>query len=394
MNFEEIYIKFKEQEHIQPIKLHNKKKYYTDLSNLEDSWTVRVDAWLSNTFIQEAIRLIINAIVLFEKGYLDCAYYSLRQSLEVSTTMVYLIELDEEKKETELSKWRRKSKFPMYGQMIAFLTDNEKNFADMKNEMSEYFNELQKLKNRLNKHVHKQGFNTFYVSRNHMISIRNDRTDMTLEFEECLKGCIGSIAIFRLAIDPFPILLMDYEIYARTSDLLTEAFSYEFVQFYIGEEAIESYKNTEIYQELYEEIMKDEKRLPSVVDVVKNKFIDIENIEEILSQVHLLSKIDSLAVIVTGFSKKISRIYANNGLSFYLTSNKSVREKIDFNGEMFLKIRASDVQVNISFDEAYLTYLNICNEDFFLEHNKQLELKEFDTLIDKINIVCRTMNLN
>lgn len=393
MTFEETYIRFKEQEHIQPIQLHNKKKYYTDLSNLEQSWTGRVDAWLSNTFVQEAVRLIINSIVLFEKGYLDCAYYSLRQSLEVSTTMVYLTELDKEVKEAELFKWKRKSKFPMYGQMIKFLDDNENIFADMRLEMSDYFSELQKLKNSLNKHVHKQGFNTFYVSRNHILSKSKDKSGMIKEFEECLKGCIGAIAVFRLAIDPFPVLLMDYEIYARTGDLLTEAFSDEFVQTYIGKEAIESYKNTDIYRGLYEQIIKDEERLPSVVDLVKHSFIDRESIDAILSQIHLLTKMDFLAVLLVGLSEKISRLYANNGLSLYTTTNKSVRENFGFSGEMFLQIKNSDTYMNIPFDEAFLSYLKVCDEDFYVEHNQKFEEEEFYILKEQIVVICKQMNL-
>ncbi|SDM31011.1 hypothetical protein SAMN05428961_11361 [Paenibacillus sp. OK060] len=106
------------------MKLHNKKKYYTALSNLEDSWTDRMDASLVNTFIHESVCLVINSIVLFEKGYIDCAYYSLRQSLETSTTIVYLTELDAEKKREKLNNWRNQSKFPMYSKMLDLLDKN------------------------------------------------------------------------------------------------------------------------------------------------------------------------------------------------------------------------------------------------------------------------------
>lgn len=48
----------------------------------------------------ELVQLITNAISLFEKGYFDSAYYSLRQSLETALIMVYLSDLegDKEKK--------------------------------------------------------------------------------------------------------------------------------------------------------------------------------------------------------------------------------------------------------------------------------------------------------
>jgi len=76
------YSKWKENSNLIPQQIPNKEKYYHDLTNIEQSWTGRIDVMLANTFIQEAAQLIVNAIALFEHGYFDCAFYSLRQSLE------------------------------------------------------------------------------------------------------------------------------------------------------------------------------------------------------------------------------------------------------------------------------------------------------------------------
>ncbi|MGL4955501.1 MAG: hypothetical protein ACRC4Y_08515 [Cetobacterium sp.] len=95
------YFNFVEKNHLRTIKLDDnvKHKYYIDLNNISESWTGRVDALFTNTFIQESVHLLVNSISLFESGYFDCAYYSLRQSLEVSTTMNYLLELNPEVRE-------------------------------------------------------------------------------------------------------------------------------------------------------------------------------------------------------------------------------------------------------------------------------------------------------
>jgi len=121
------FIEYKEKEDLKPIEVKNKEEYIHDLMEIEHSTSGRIDALILNTFILEAIRLVINSIFLFEKGYFDCAYYSLRQSLEVSTTMVYLIELEPGKRETELNNWKKQSKFPMYGEMLKFLKNARKN---------------------------------------------------------------------------------------------------------------------------------------------------------------------------------------------------------------------------------------------------------------------------
>ncbi|OBR66726.1 hypothetical protein A7K91_00130 [Paenibacillus oryzae] len=369
------FTKYKEIKNLIPLELPDKKAYYTDLVNLEDSWTGRMDAQLANTFIQEAVQLIINAIVVFEQGYLDCAYYSLRQSIEVSTTMVYLTELEPDMKTEELQKWRTKSKFPMYGQMIKFLDKNGNAFSDIREKMKNYFDELQKVKESMNKYVHKQGFDTFYVARRH--SAKVDTSALTKDFEDCLISCIGAIAVFRLAIDPLPVLLMDSEIYSRTGDLLTESYSDDFVYKYVGQKAIEAYKQTEIYHSFHEYFMNKEQMKPCVLDVTKFQHIDNERINEILNQAHLLTRTDYLAVVTVGLSKKIASLYFSGGWPFYTTNTKSVRYLDGFDSDTFKKIKESENHMNNRYDEAYLSYLNLDSEELYLEHNEQFEPDEF-----------------
>lgn len=366
----------KEIKNLIPLELPDKKTFYMDLVNLEQSWTGRMDAQLANSFIQEAVQLIINAIVLFEQGYLDCAYYSLRQSIEVSTIMVYLTELEPTMKKEELRKWKTKSRFPMYGQMIKFLDKNGNAFSDIREKMKEYFVELQKIKEYMNKYVHKQGFDTFYVSRNH-ISAKVDRTVLIKDFENCLISCIGAIAVFRLAIDPFPVLLMDYEIYSRTDDLLTESYSDGFVIKYVGQKAIEAYKQTKVYRTYHEHFMNEEQRQPCVLDVIKFQHIDKEMIVEILNQAHLLTRTDLIAIETVCLSEKIAKVYCTDGWLNYTTSTKSARTTFSFDSRTLKNIKESDTHLNIPYDEAFLTYIDFDSEELFLEHNEKFDPDEF-----------------
>ncbi|MDR4508516.1 MAG: hypothetical protein MRJ65_09835 [Candidatus Brocadiaceae bacterium] len=136
------FLQYRENQHLVPLEIQKKKSYYYDLMNIEHSFTGRVDAWLSNTFIHESAQLVVNAINLFEMGYFDCAYYSLRQSLELSTTMIYLVDIDENKKETELKKWKHEERFPMQAQMMEFLGKNGAVFKDLKSKLETYFIQL------------------------------------------------------------------------------------------------------------------------------------------------------------------------------------------------------------------------------------------------------------
>jgi len=374
------FTKYRETKGLVPLKIENKERYYTDLINLEDSWTGRMDAQISNTFILEAVQLIINSITLFEQGYFDSSFYSLRQSLEVSTTMTYLIDNDEQSRKNELSKWKAQSRFPMYSQMLKVLENNESVFSDIKEKMSGYFAELNVTKQKLNKYVHKQGFNTFYVSKNHPINQGKDRVKFIQEYENYLKKCIGAIAVFRLTIDPFPVLLNDEEIYIRTGDLMTRGYDDEFIQEYIGKKNIESYKETEVYKNHFDSIIAEEPKNIFATNVVKDQFINKEKINEILVQKHLLGQHDLVAVILCGFSEKVAKIHCIGGMHMYFSSTKSKRKSWNYNGLDFKRFKESEHNFNLEYDEAFITTINLYNHLYFIEHNNRFIKSEIDEL--------------
>ena len=384
------FIEWKEKDNLIPIQVPDKEKYYHDLSNIEQSWTGRVDAMLANTFIQEAVQLVMNAIVLFEKGYFDCAFYSLRQSLEVSTTMVYLTELTPERRDVELKKWQSQSDFPMYGQMMGFLNDKGEVFADIKDKMSDYFEHLRQVQRSLNKQVHKQGFNTFYVSRNHLLNKNRDEANFLYTFESYIKNCVGAIAVLRLTIDPFPVLLMDEEIYTRTGDLMTEPFTAEFVGEYIGTDAIEQYKRTFLYSGYYDQIMTVEQMLPCVTDIVKFQYVDKTKYEDILTQAHLLTRRDLLAVCLAISSTKIAKIYFEDGWIYYHTSTPSARQSGGYDTRVFRQIKEVEKPVNVDYDEAFLTHVTLLDEAFYIEHNSSFEEHELESILNTVTICVGT----
>jgi len=364
------FLEYRENQRLFPVEIPKKKSYYYDLMNIEHSFTGRVDAWLSNTFVQESVQLVVNAINLFEMGYFDCAYYSLRQSLELSTTMIYLVDIDENKKGAELKKWKNEERFPMQAKMIEFLSKNGAIFKDFKAKLEPYFKQLNSTKTKLNKFVHKQGLDKFYVSRNHPLNSSKSREDFINEFESHLKTCIGAIAVFRLGIDPFPILLNDEEIFHRTGDLMTRAYSEEFIDMYIGNEAMECYKNTEIYQDHYDYFISQEKKDECVTNIVKHQYIDTDKINEILNQKHLMSESDLFAVLLCKSSDKVVKVYTLDGLMQYFTNRNTVRKKMSWDSRDFHKFKECRSPSNIPYDEAFITCVFLNKEAYFIEHNE------------------------
>ena len=374
------FTKYKEEENIIPVSLAGKEQYYLDLMNIENSWTGRVDAMFSNEFFKEAVQLIINAITLFEKGYFDCAFYSLRQALEISTTIVYFVDDSETSRRQELRKWTNQDRFPMHSQMMAELQKRKAVFADIRDKMASYFEEIEETKQKLNKYVHKQGFDKFYVSRTSSFSKYVLQGNLTLDFEKFLIKCMGTIAVFRLAIDPFPLLLMDECIYRRTRQLMTEGYSESFVEKYIGNAHIEAYKRTELYASYYDAIITQEEMRLSVLSVVKDDYIERAEIVEIISQKHLLSDNDLVAVALTSFSEKIAKVYCIGGFHWYITDVPTKRTKTAWSSHDFKVFEEEAVQYNITYDGAFLSHLRVLGEDYYIEHNDRFDEGEIDAL--------------
>ena len=384
------FVEWKENQNITATKIEEKDELLWDLYNIENSWTGRLDAQLANTFIMEATQLICNSVKLYELGYFDCAYYSLRQSLEIATTMIYLSDIPDELREEKIKAWKQTKDFPMQGQMLSYLKNNGYQFSDMKEKLSDYFNQLEIYNKQLHKIVHKQGLNYFYVYRNHFLNKGKKNNGDKKEIEQFLfylKICIGAVAVMRLGIDPYPILLMDEEIYCRTFDSMTQAYTDEFIEKYIGKDVIDNYRKTEVFINHYEGIMNEEKKLPCVVDLVKYQYIDKENMDLILSQVHLLDKIDLSAALLTLMCEKTAKLYCIGGLHFFTTNLKTKRKKMSWSSEDFKAFSESEIKYNQKYDEAYISVVNIFGEVFFIEHNVRLTKKEIKDLEYNIEFI-------
>lgn len=375
----------KEKENIVPDEIPEKNEYYLALMNIEHSWTGRVDAQLANTFIMEAVQLIRNSIVLYEKGFFDCAFYSLRQSIEVSTTMIYLSDIPEDLREEKLENWKKTREFPMQGQMLAYLKQNGYLFSDLKEKLSDFLDQLDTFSKYLNKCVHKQGLKYFYVSRNHPFNrIKMPYEKYKHEFKLAVEKCIGVVAIMRLAIDPYPILLIDEEIYSRSFDTMTSPYNKEFVEKYIGKQDLINYKKTEIYNLHYEQHMQQEKMLDSVVDIVKHQYINKKQKEQIITQLHLLEQHDLWAVMLVLWCDKAVKVYCHGGFRPYFTDSNSNRKDMSWSSMDFKKFSESTSNYNQIYDEAYVSVFVIHNEEFFLEHNERLTDEEINRICSNI----------
>ena len=332
----------------------------------------------------EAEQQLVNAIELFEEGYFDCAYYSLRSAVDISTTMVFILDMPEAEKKDYLGAWKDTRDFPMQGQMIKQLSNSGFVFTEMREKMEEFFSDAKKLSAELNKYVHKQGLQFFYISRNHPIHQTDNQESFVNTFERYLCRCIGVVAVMRLVADPFPILLMDEEILYRCFDSMTDPYSEEFVEKYIGTSTVECYKQTSMYQTAYDSFIGNEKKNEAVFNVMKHQYIDTRRLEEVFSQIYLLSKEDVICVLLTASNKKVVKLYCYNGLMMYFTDRNTNRKALSWSGMDFLEFSTADNPINQIFDEAFISVFCFDETPYFVEHNELLTIDEVNQMNDYV----------
>ena len=252
--------------------LPNASEYLWDIDNIRWAETGLINAFGSNRFFDEASQMIANSIYLFQEGFFDAAFYSLRQSIEISIGTLYLTANPE-----KMNEWKKLEPGFESGKMANFLREHEPVFKEIRTKMSTFFDNIHAIQKKTNKYVHKQGFFSFYTTQRLSWSDHREEkiyNKIVADFEKTLKVAIGAVAVYRLAIDPLPIILMDAELMTRSGDFMTEPYSKEFVDKYIGLENIELYKQTEIYQDYKEWLMSQEKQNEAVYNIIHWQIIE------------------------------------------------------------------------------------------------------------------------
>lgn len=369
------YEKILQERYLKPIIIENKEYYYSLIYEISESltWEIAVDFFHSNKInmiITEAGQSLANSIKLYELGYFDDAYYSMRSAIELATIMLDVGDNEYEKMVHNMNLFSTKEYRNFRSSTLRYLKDNGIEFKDVSNKMPNFVKEINNTCNKLNKFVHKTGFDNFYGIRK---NYNDDFHKKQLKnFEDNLISSIRIVAIMRLVIDPFPLLLADKEIYYRSPNILTTPFNEQLLEV-IGEESIVEFKSTELYKSYEKDLMKLEKRNKEVNAVVMADFIDLDNIDNIYLQKHLLDSHELKYVNIANCSDKIILIISDNGFSRYNTSSNN--HKILCN-HTDINFKDSAEKFNIKYDSIFVS---------ILEHSKD-EIFEFNGMINYIYI--------
>lgn len=373
--------------YVNPIELPNADDYVMDIYNISQANTGFIHAWDSNLFFEEATQLLVNAIRLFQMGYFDCAFYSLRQSLELSIETIFLTENPNKKKD-----WQSlKSGFES-NTMPKALKEKDTTFKDMTEKMPAFFGKIRNVQKAIHKYVHKQGYASFYqIRRNAFLLKRNNlkKEDLVEDFEKYLKVCIGAVAVYRLSIDALPVVLMDEDMLLRSGDFITEPYSEEFVDKYIGKDNLEAFKTTKIYKDFCASLGDNEKQNEAVFHLIHEQYYNRNKMDDYMAQLHLCSFVDRIAMCIFTISNKISQIFVD-GIHWYFSEiksnnkNRGITLGSSYYDELFSK---SVSNYNLPYYNVYLSRCFINKDYTYFEHNEVLseaEIKCIDIVATKL----------
>lgn len=363
------------ERYLKPVEIENKEFYYSLIYEISESLTsgIIVDLFHSNKInmiITEACQSLANSIRLYELGYFDDAYYSMRSAIELATIMLDVGDNEYEKMVNNMNLFSNKEYRNFRASTLRYLKENGIEFRDVANKMPNFVNEINNTCIKLNSFVHKTGFDNFYGIRNYYNE--NFHKKQLDDFENNLISSIRIVAIMRLVIDPFPLLLADEEIYYRSPNIMTYPFNEKLLEV-MGEESNAEFKNTDVYKSYEEELMKLEKRNQEVNNIVMADYIDLDNLENIYLQKHLLNHHELKYVDIASCSEKIILIISDNGFSRYSTSSNTHEILCNHTD---INLKDSSENFNIKYDSIYVS---------ILQHSKD-KISEFTGRINYIYI--------
>lgn len=114
---------------------------------------------------------------------------------------------------------------------------------------------------------------------------------------------------------------------------------------------------------------------------MKHQYIDSKKMDEIFSQLHLLSKADIICVLMVAASEKAVKVYCYDGLAMYFTDRNTNRTVRSWSSADFKTFAEAEERINQPYDEAYISVFTFEDEQFHMEHNEKLNTDDVGTII-------------
>ena len=336
--------------------------------------TGNLNEMFCNMFFSESVELLKHAFFLYEDGYFDCAFYSLRQSIENMNNML-LSAVNADKYEL----WKEKGRFPPDKAVKDLLSRQNDAYNEIKTVIPEFFEQYDELLRKANKYIHKQGFDTFYVSNN--ISNFKDQEERTNLFLSFLKYAIGMMLIMNIALDPLSLALSDYEVDSHIPfDPMTEPIPIGIFEKYLSLDIIEKIKTTDHYTALKDYFLNMEELNEATYAVLRYNYFNVEQLDEIEKQITQLDLSQALMFCILKSDIKATHFYWDYGILGYSTSYKPKVHIKEYRSNQFDDYLQGDIKCNCDWQGMYISIFKALDSYLIVQHDEPLTETEISTL--------------
>ena len=336
--------------------------------------TGNLNEMFCNMFFSESVELLKHAFFLYEDGYFDCAFYSLRQSIENMNNML-LSAVDADKYEL----WKEKGRFPPDKAVKDLLSRQNDAYNEIKTVIPEFFEQYDELLKKANKYIHKQGFDTFYVSNN--ISNFKDQEERTNLFLSFLKYAIGMMLIMNIALDPLSLALSDYEVDSHIPfDPMTEPIPIGIFEKYLSLDIIEKIKTTDHYTALKDYFLNMEELNEATYAVLRYNHFNVEQLDEIEKQITQLDLSQALMFCILKSDIKATHFYWDYGILGYSTSYMPKVHIREYRSNQFDDYLQGDIMCNCDWQGMYISVFRALDSYLIVQHDEPLTETEVSTL--------------
>jgi hypothetical protein len=363
--------------HLKPLCLEQKKEYYFASQNIQDSFTGLMPLMGLHRIFIEAAYEIRNGIKQFEEGFVGSAFYSVRTAVELARVIAYFATIENPTESQKFVDWNSGAKFPFDRDIKKEIEKTGDAFIQVKDATGDFFDKQTERLRKFQKYIHKQGFRTFY-ERGFTASEREERrlSQIKRDFVDFVENSLVEIGLLRLCIDPFPVLLNDPAIMRKIHfESMTYPFN-DYLMDLIGPEMVAAYRNTDFYEAHLDYFAKNDDLSDEALMLINDNYYSRESWDIIKGQADLLPPHDRIAVFIFNKSNKIAQVYSIGGWHMWFSDIKTARKKHEWSGLTFRE----NIGINIPYDEAYLSYFKIEDQDYWIEHNEPLSNQDVESI--------------
>ena len=327
-----------------------------------------------NGFMTESVELIKHALFLYEDGYFDCAFYSLRQSVEIMNSMLLLSD-DEDR----LKEWKAKAWFPMDKAVKGLLEKNNAAYSEIREKIPEFFTHYNELLKTANKYIHKQGFDSFYAYYGRANAEAEEKR--TALFVELMKHAIGMILIMDIALDPLSLALSDPEVDSHIPfDAMTEPIPVHMFEEFLSPDLLNKIKETDHYQTVRQYFLEQEELNDATYGVLRSQFFDIQSLSDIEKQQNFLDIYELLMLRVLQAGIPATHFYTDYDILGYSTSITPKTHITQYSSNQFEKHIGEEDAPNIPWNEMFISIFKFLDTHFVIQHDHELSDSDISTV--------------